>query len=90
MASWAIPKHALPKKGQRFLAVPTEDHPLSYQDFNGELKDGYGAGDVKLIANDEYELESRKGRQWTFRLSSYGRYKIVPFKDNALIIGLGE
>jgi hypothetical protein len=92
MASWSIPKHRLPKKGERLLAVPTEDHPLSYQNFEGEIKEGYGAGSVKLIANGDYALEKRNEDSWKFTLPEFGSFKIVPMKGRkgSLIIGLGE
>ncbi len=94
MKSWAIPKAKLPGVGERVLAVPVEDHPLSYQDFQGEIPEGsYGAGGVELIANGDYGLESYNPDKdhWLFSLPGFGRFKIVPFKDkNALIIGLEE
>jgi len=97
MASWAIPKHKLPEPGKRVMGIRTEDHPLSYQDFEGTIPDGeYGAGEMSLVANGDYELESynpEKGN-WLINLPGFGRFKIIPFKKggpkSCLIIGLKE
>lgn len=48
--SWAIPKTKLPTKpNEKYLAIRTEDHPLSFMTFFGKIpKNNYGAGTVKL------------------------------------------
>jgi bifunctional non-homologous end joining protein LigD len=57
LLSWAVPKGipATPKKNH--LAVHTEDHPLEYLDFEGDIPDGnYGAGSMRVWDRGEYEL----------------------------------
>jgi bifunctional non-homologous end joining protein LigD len=49
LASWALPNGIPLHPGENRLAVRTEEHPLEYLEFEGEIPRGhYGAGTVKI------------------------------------------
>jgi bifunctional non-homologous end joining protein LigD len=57
-ASWAIPNGIPDDPSQNRKAVHTEDHPLEYLEFEGEIPKGeYGAGTMKVWDRGTYELE---------------------------------
>src|SRR4051795_7635649 len=56
LASWALPRGVPPTPKDNRLAVRTEDHPLEYIDFHGEIPTGqYGAGVMKIWDAGTYE-----------------------------------
>ncbi|HET8593089.1 MAG TPA: DNA polymerase ligase N-terminal domain-containing protein, partial [Solirubrobacterales bacterium] len=58
--SWALPR-GIPQRPERSanrLAVRTEDHPLEYLEFEGEIPAGeYGAGSMSIWDRGTYEAE---------------------------------
>src|SRR5688572_16929415 len=47
LASWAVPKGIPMRPKPNHLAVRTEDHPMQYLDFEGDIPRGeYGAGSM--------------------------------------------
>src|SRR5215471_1993769 len=57
LVSWAVPKGIPDDPGRNHLAVHTEDHPLSYATFAGEVPRGeYGGGRVSIWDTGRYEL----------------------------------
>lgn len=58
LVSWAVPKNLPETPSVNHLAVHTEDHPMEYLTFAGEIPKGeYGGGDVYVWDTGTYETE---------------------------------
>jgi bifunctional non-homologous end joining protein LigD len=63
LVSWAVPKGLPTDPTTNHLAVHTEDHPMSYAGFAGEIPAGeYGGGGVTIWDRGTYDCE-----KWTDR-----------------------
>ena len=61
LPSWALPRGLPWSPDENHLAVHTEDHPLEYLDFHGEIPEGeYGAGTMTVWDTGTYEPD-----KWT-------------------------
>jgi bifunctional non-homologous end joining protein LigD len=64
LASWALPKGVPPDPRVNHLAVHTEDHPMQYLSFHGDIPAGnYGAGSMTVWDQGTYELEKWGARE---------------------------
>jgi bifunctional non-homologous end joining protein LigD len=85
LASWAIPNGIPPDPADNRLAVHTEDHPLEYLEFHGEIPAGeYGAGTMRIWDRGTFDthLWNEHKVEITFhgeRLT--GRYGLFPIGD---------
>jgi bifunctional non-homologous end joining protein LigD len=90
LASWAIPNGIPPDPADNRLAVRTEDHPLEYLGFHGEIPKGqYGAGTMTIWDQGTYDLHKWEDRkvEVTFRgervQGRYGLFAIGRDRDSA-------
>jgi bifunctional non-homologous end joining protein LigD len=82
LASWAVPNGIPATPSDNRLAVRTEDHPLEYLDFHGEIPRGqYGAGTMTIWDRGTYDLhkwEERKVEVTFHGERVRGRYGLFP------------
>jgi len=71
MTSFAIPKHKLPTGNEKLFVQQTEDHPIEYNKFEGEIEEGYGKGHVDIHDTGTYELI--KWEKDTIKFKLYGK-----------------
>jgi bifunctional non-homologous end joining protein LigD len=78
--SWAVPNGIPDDPQENRLAVHTEDHPLEYLEFEGEIPAGeYGAGSVKIWDRGTYECHKWEPGKVVFSLAGErvsGRYAL--------------
>ncbi|MEU6561383.1 ATP-dependent DNA ligase [Nocardia nova] len=81
LVSWAVPKGPPTEPSQNRLAVHTEDHPLEYLHFHGDIPRGeYGAGAMTIWDSGTYETEKWRDDEVIVRFHGQrlsGRYAFI-------------
>lgn len=81
LRSWAVPKGPPEEFGIRRLAIQTENHPIEYADFEGDIPVGmYGAGKVIIWDRGEFLLEEETDSKLVFQLKGkklIGKYALI-------------
>ncbi|MGH2953222.1 MAG: non-homologous end-joining DNA ligase, partial [Solirubrobacterales bacterium] len=90
LVSWALPRGVPDDPSENRLAVHTEDHPLEYLDFAGEIPKGeYGAGKVTIWDSGTYEAEKFEPKKVVIRLDGErvsGRYALFQTRGDDWMI----
>jgi bifunctional non-homologous end joining protein LigD len=90
LASWALPRGFPDTPDQNRLAVHTEDHPLDYLTFHGDIPAGeYGGGAMTVWDSGTYEAEKFTDDKVVFRLYGErvrGRYALFRTHDKNWMI----
>jgi bifunctional non-homologous end joining protein LigD len=86
LRSWAVPKGPPTEPGIKRLAMATEDHPMEYIDFEGQIPEGsYGAGTVAIWDRGVYAIAEQTDRKLLLALMGQrlqGAYYLINTKDN--------
>ncbi len=82
LACWAVPKGLPEEPGENRFAAATEDHPIEYLDFHGEIPKGnYGAGTMTIWDRGTYEVLKWEPRKIEVHLHGErldARYALFP------------
>ena len=90
LASWAVPKGIPEDPEENHLAVHTEDHPIEYIDFHGEIPKGnYGAGKMEIFDHGTYETHKWRDKEVMITFHGdrvQGRYVLFHTRDKDWMI----
>jgi DNA ligase D-like protein (predicted 3'-phosphoesterase) len=89
LVSWAVPKGPSTDPREKRLAVPTEDHPMEYAEFEGTIPaDDYGGGSVIVWDAGVYRnITERRGEPVAMRDGLDGGHVSVWLEGTKLVGG---
>lgn len=94
LRSFVVKKREIPTSENKVYVIETEDHPISYGDFEGTIEEGYGAGKVELWDKGTYELLEREGdKKYVIDFKGKklnGIYALVKYKNGYLWVKTRE
>src|SRR5690554_654008 len=78
LKSWAVPKGPSLNPEDKRLAVQTEDHPVKYLTFQGNIPKGnYGAGEMQIWDTGTYTIEPTKKNEAPIDQYKSGNLKVI-------------
>lgn len=90
LVSWALPKGLPIDPGKNHLAVHTEDHPMEYATFEGEIPAGeYGGGQVTVWDHGSFTIQKWTDREVSIVLQggkALGHYVLFWTRDDQWMI----
>src|SRR3954451_16747138 len=90
LLSWAVPRGIPPDPKRNNLAVHTEDHPLEYLEFEGDIPRGeYGGGSMRIWDRGRYEAHKMNDDEVIVTLHGdrvRGRYALFQTDGNNWMI----
>ena len=89
LKSWSVPKGPSTDPSEKRMAIPTEDHPLAYADFEGVIpEDEYGGGTVLIWDRGPYRnLREDKDDDGASMAEAYDDGKLEVWLDGDKIRG---
>ncbi|MFT4199230.1 ATP-dependent DNA ligase [Gordonia sp. (in: high G+C Gram-positive bacteria)] len=92
LVSWAVPKNLPDDPTQNRLAIHTEDHPMDYATFTGEIPKGeYGGGTVSIWDTGTFTVEKWREDEVIVVLRGervQGRYALIRTGDKNWLVHL--
>ena len=85
--SWAV-RH-WPEPGEKRLAVRQPDHTIKYMGWEGNIPEGYGAGDVKVFQKGKAEIQKASPNKINFKVKDTQFTLLKTDNDRWLLLNRG-